>query len=106
MKEYRLLAWPDLPGEFKRTAHRRVLSDMSLRFMTLAQLGGVSGLKKSELRDLMSLLDSRGVLGQRDCIAATLPGATGRATGLVAPQHHVLISRDGSTGLSGFPWRD
>ena len=71
MKEYRLLAWPDLPGQFKRIAHRRVLSDMSLRFMTLAQLGGVSGLRKSELRDLMSLLDARGVLDQRDCMAAS-----------------------------------
>jgi hypothetical protein len=34
MKEYRLLAWPELSKEFQRTAHRRVLSDLSLRFMT------------------------------------------------------------------------
>ena len=70
MKEYRLLAWPDLPNAFQRTAHRRVLSDMSLRFMTLAQLGGVSGLRKGELRDLMNLLARRGLLDQRDCTAA------------------------------------
>ena len=32
MKEYRLLAWPELPAEYRRTAHRRVLSEMSQRF--------------------------------------------------------------------------
>ena len=43
MKEYRLLAWPELPKEFQRTAHRRVLSDLSLRFMTSAQLSSAAG---------------------------------------------------------------
>jgi hypothetical protein len=66
MKEHRLLAWPELPPEYKRTAHRRVLSEMSLRFMTLAQLADVSGLKKSELRNLLGMLDARGVLEERD----------------------------------------
>lgn len=69
MKEYRLLAWPDLPAEFKRTAHRRVLSDMSLRFMSIAQLCEVSGLKKGDLKSLLHLLDGRGVLDERDATA-------------------------------------
>jgi hypothetical protein len=66
MKEYRLLAWPELPAEFKKTAHRRVLSDMSLRFMSIAQLAEVSGLKKGDLKNLLQMLDARGVLDERD----------------------------------------
>ena len=37
MKEYRLLAWPEHSAEFQRTAYRRVLSEMSLRYMSVAQ---------------------------------------------------------------------
>lgn len=66
MKEYRLLAWPELPAEFQRTGHRRVLSDMSLRYMSQAQLTEVSGLKKGEVRQLLDVLDARGVLDERD----------------------------------------
>ncbi len=66
MKEYRLLAWPELPSEFQRTACRRVLNDLSLRYMTLAQLMEGSGLKKAELRSLLSMLDARGLLDERD----------------------------------------
>jgi hypothetical protein len=66
MKEYRLLAWPELPAEYQRTAHRRVLSDMSLRYLSLAQLAELSGLKKGELKSFLVLLDLRGVLDERD----------------------------------------
>lgn len=66
MKEYRLLAWPELPAEFKKTAHRRVLSEMSSRFMSLAQLCEASGLKKGDLKHLLQMLDARGVLDERD----------------------------------------
>ncbi|MGZ5266411.1 MAG: hypothetical protein ACXWCU_03730 [Caldimonas sp.] len=66
MKEYRLLAWPELSSEFQRTAHRRVLSDLSLRYMTAAQLVEVSGLKKGELRIFLGMLDARGLLDERD----------------------------------------
>lgn len=69
MKEYRLLAWPELPAEFKRTAHRRVLSDMSLRYMSIAQLCDVSGLKKGDLKNLLQMLEARGVLDERDANA-------------------------------------
>jgi hypothetical protein len=69
MKEYRLLSWPDLPAEYRRTAHRRVLSDMSLRYLSLTQLADLSGLKKGELKGLLELLDHRGVLDERDCTA-------------------------------------
>ena len=66
MKEYRLLAWPELPSEFQRTAHRRILSDMSARYMTFAQLGEVSGLRKGDLKVFLALLDARGLLDERD----------------------------------------
>ena len=66
MKEYRLLAWPELPSEFQRTAHRRILSDMSARYMTFAQLGEVSGLRKGDLKVFLALLDGRGLLDERD----------------------------------------
>jgi hypothetical protein len=69
MKEYRLLAWPELPAEYQRTAHRRVLSDMSLRYLSLPQLADLSGLKKSELKGLLELLELRGVLDERDATA-------------------------------------
>ena len=66
MKEYRLLAWPELPAEYRRTAHRRALSEMSQRFMSLAKLVEVSGLKKSEIKVFLSMLDARGLLDERD----------------------------------------
>ena len=43
MKEYRLAAWPQLRPPFDKIAYRRMLSDMSHRYMTLAQLVGDSG---------------------------------------------------------------
>jgi len=66
MKEYRLLAWPELPAEYRRTAHRRALSEMSQRFMSLAKLVEVSGLKKSEIRAFVEMLDGRAVIAERD----------------------------------------
>ena len=69
MKEYRLLAWPELPAEYRRTAHRRVLSEMSQRFVSVAKLIEISGLKKTELRAFLDMLDHRAVLDDRDTAA-------------------------------------
>lgn len=69
MKEYRLLAWPEHSAEFHRTGHRRVLSEMSLRYMSVVQLADVSGLKKSEVRTFVGMLDGRGLVADRDTIA-------------------------------------
>ena len=38
MKEHRLAAWPDLGPQHRRTAYRRLLSDMSQRHVSLAEL--------------------------------------------------------------------
>ncbi|MGZ5156756.1 MAG: hypothetical protein ACXWIG_03300 [Caldimonas sp.] len=42
------------------------MSDLSLRYMTAAQLVEVSGLKKGELRIFLGMLDARGLLDERD----------------------------------------
>ena len=68
MKEYRLAAWPELSAPFDRTAFRRMLSDMSLRHMSLAQLVGASGIRHQEVRDFIDMLVARGVISQRDSI--------------------------------------
>ena len=49
MKEYRLSAWPDLDASHERMAYRRMLSDMSQRHVTLAQLCARSGLPRHEV---------------------------------------------------------
>ena len=69
MKEYRLLAWPEHSAEFQRTAYRRVLSEMSLRYMSVAQLAEVSGLKKLEVRAFVAMLDAKALIGKRDSSA-------------------------------------
>jgi len=70
MKEYRLLAWPErLPAEYRRTAHRRALSEMSQRYVSLVKLVDVSGLKKGELRAFLEMLDGRALIADRDTTA-------------------------------------
>ena len=66
MKEYRLLAWPEHSAEFQRTAYRRVLSEMSLRYMSVTQLADVSGLKKTEVRAFVDMLDGKALIAERD----------------------------------------
>ena len=69
MKEYRLLAWPDLPADYRRTAHRRAVNELSMRFLSLPQLVEVSGLRKNEGRALIELLDGMGLIADRDTTA-------------------------------------
>jgi hypothetical protein len=44
-------------------------SDMSHRFMTLAQLADLSGLKRLAVRHFVDMLDARGLLIERECMA-------------------------------------
>ncbi len=69
MKEYRLLAWPELKGDYQRIGYRRALSEMSQRYIGLAKLVEISGLKKTEARALIEMLDGRAVLAERDTSA-------------------------------------
>lgn len=68
MKEYRLATWLELRAPFDRTVFRRMLSDMSHRHMSLAQLIGASGVRRQEVREFIEMLDARGVISQRDSI--------------------------------------
>lgn len=71
MKEYRLTAWPDLGPQHQRTAYRRMLSDMSQRYMRVAELCARSGLSKPAVVAFLDQLADRGQLLTRD--AARLP---------------------------------
>jgi hypothetical protein len=66
MKEYRLLAWAELPAPYHRMAYRRMLSDLSHRYMTVAQLVSASGLKRQEVHEFLDMLDGRDLLLDRE----------------------------------------
>ena len=70
MKEYRLVAWPQLRAPFDRIAYRRMLSDMSHRHMTLAQLVECSGARRHEVRLFLEMLESRHLVVARENPAA------------------------------------
>ena len=69
MKEYRLAAWPQLRAPFDRIAHRRMVSDMSHRHMSLAQLTACSGVRRQEVRAFLDMLEARGLIAERDAAA-------------------------------------
>ena len=66
MKEYKLTAWPDLPTEFRRTAYRRMVSELSQRHVTEPHLQKCSGVSHAEVRSLLDHLGGRGMLDARD----------------------------------------
>lgn len=66
MKEYRLSAWPDLGATYERTPYRRILSDMSQRHVTLAQLYARSGLPRQQVSAFVTMLVDRGLVIQRE----------------------------------------
>lgn len=66
MKEYKLSAWPDLPSSFHRTSYRRMLSDMSHRFVTVQQLMTGSGASRMEVRLFLQMLADRGLLLEQE----------------------------------------
>jgi len=66
MKEYRLVAWPQLRPPFDKIAYRRMLSDMSHRHMTLPQLAICSGIRRHEVRSFIEMLEARGLIAERE----------------------------------------
>ncbi|MEO7338607.1 MAG: hypothetical protein ABIV63_18690 [Caldimonas sp.] len=72
MKEYRLASWPELPGNFRRAGHRRILSDMSHRYLTVAQLVDRSNLKRQDVDKFIDLLDVGGHLSVRNAVIEPL----------------------------------
>ncbi|GAB4555745.1 MAG: hypothetical protein IV105_13570 [Rhizobacter sp.] len=69
MKEYRLVAWADLPAPYHRTAYRRMLTDMSHRHMSIAQLSACSGIRRKEVQQFIEMLEGRSLLTDRDLTA-------------------------------------
>ena len=66
MKQYKLAAWPELPAAYHRTVYRRMLSDMSHRYMSISSLMLSSGGSKVEVRQFLQTLDEMGVLVDRE----------------------------------------
>ncbi|HSN32638.1 MAG TPA: hypothetical protein VLU41_08135 [Ideonella sp.] len=66
MKEFKLSAWPELTPAHNRTAYRRMLNDMSHRYVGVQQLVEASGLPRAEVRHFLELLEASGVLHERD----------------------------------------
>lgn len=66
MKEYRLKSWPELPATFRKTVYRRLLSDLSQRYMSEAAMRHRCGLATSDVRALLHHLDAEGLLYERE----------------------------------------
>jgi len=66
MKEFKLASWPELAAPYHRTVYRRMLSDMSHRYMSVSQLVLSSGASKLEVRMFMQMLSERGLLRERE----------------------------------------
>jgi hypothetical protein len=66
MKHYKLSSWPELPAAYHRTVYRRMLSDLSHRYMSLSALVVSSGASKLEVRQFLQMLDSKGLLVDRE----------------------------------------
>jgi hypothetical protein len=77
MKEYKLCAWPDLPPTFHRTSYRRMLSDMSHRYLTVQQLMATSGATRLEVRLFLQMLAERGLVAEREAERSTFAGFGG-----------------------------
>jgi hypothetical protein len=69
-KEYRLASWPELSPAQHRTAYRRMLSEMSQRYVSLGQLVDSSGLKRPEVKHFLETLEASGKLLARDASAS------------------------------------
>jgi hypothetical protein len=65
MKEYKLSGWPELQAPYHRTRYRRMLSDMSHRYVSFSQLVSASNATRVEVKMFLEMLGERGVLQER-----------------------------------------
>jgi hypothetical protein len=70
-KEYRLASWPELSPAHHLTAYRRMLGEMSQRYMSMAQLVESSGLRRPEVKHFLDTLEASGKLMAREACAVT-----------------------------------
>jgi hypothetical protein len=66
MKQFKLTAWPELPTPYHRITYRRMLSDMSHRYVSVQQLCDSSGATKLEVRVFLQMLNDRGLVRERE----------------------------------------
>lgn len=66
MKQYKLAAWPDLPSAFQGMPYRRMLHQMSQRFVSVPQLMHESGLARSAVVRFLRQLGERSLLAHRE----------------------------------------
>jgi len=62
MKQYKLTAWPDLPPRFQKTTMRRVVSELSQRFVSVRDLARSSGASTRDIEELIAKLEKDGML--------------------------------------------
>ncbi|HEX7438675.1 MAG TPA: hypothetical protein VF319_01135 [Caldimonas sp.] len=72
MKEYRLVSWPEMPVQFQRIGHRRILGAMSHRHLTVAQLVECSGLRRPDVLLLIQMLETEGHVAIREAPSAEI----------------------------------
>lgn len=77
MKEYKLRAWPELKAPYHRIIHRRMLSDLSQRYLSVLQLSSTSGASRPEALAFVHMLSDRGLLAERG-VAEVEGSAIGR----------------------------
>ena len=65
MRHYKLSAWPELPAAYRRTAYRRLLHEMSQRYVSLGQLSQASGLPRAAVIEFLADLRRRELLIER-----------------------------------------
>jgi hypothetical protein len=65
MKQYKLTAWPDLPSQFQKTTMRRVVSELSQRFVSVRDLARSSGASVRDVEELVAKLEKDGMLMTR-----------------------------------------
>jgi len=76
MKQYKLTAWPDLPPRFQKTTMRRVVSELSQRFVSVRDLARSSGASSRDIEELIGALEKDGMLMTR-----AMPQAVGQSGG-------------------------
>jgi len=76
MKQYKLTAWPELPPRFQKTPMRRVVSELSQRFVGARDLARSCGAGVREVDDLLAWLEKDGMLMTRDAPQSVARAAT------------------------------
>jgi len=66
MKQYKLTAWPELSPRFQNTAMRRVVSELTQRFVSARDLARSSGASTRDVEELIARLTKAGILMSRE----------------------------------------